>query len=477
MITVLAFIPAIAIGWLVVLILWPSPYRQDWLLKMSIALAVGLGIVSCLYFAWNLYLRPRSKAYFLVEFLILCALLFLTWKQRNEKKTQPLLFSSQNLLNRFDRIFLGVFFLALLIAGVNFVLQTLMQQHGIQDAWNIWNMRARFIFRGGPGWTDIFSQKLYWLNHSDYPFLVTAGTARAWSFIGNETTLAPAIQAALYALSLVGLIFSAVRAKSGFRQGVISALILVCTPFFARLAGWQIADVPLALFFTASVFLFILIIENPQQHGLFVLFGLCVGLAAWTKNEGISWLILCLSVFILTRLVEHKPIRIILRESRSIGIGLAIPVAVLIVLKIFLAPAGDLFSDQTTNSILEKIMDPQRYILTISYGIKALAGYSPIGLFVLPTIPILLVYLFIFFPQKEDRSRLRLLIFPVVVVLIQGLMYLAIYVITPHDLIWHLRTAVDRLIFHVTAPILLLIFLATRPPFDHSSDSSKKHQH
>jgi len=144
--------------------------------------------------------------------------------------------------------------------------------------------------------------------------------------------------------------------------------------------------------------------------------------------------------------------------------GAALPAAVLAYLKFFLAPASDLFAGQTSLSLMERLSDPARYGLTLEYTLKALAGFSPIGLSNLPVLLIALIGLALLFPAKEKREGLRLLLYPAALVLLQGAGYFAIYLITPHDLIWHLRTAMDRLIFHLTPAAALLVFLAVRTP-------------
>ena len=253
-------------------------------------------------------------------------------------------------------------------------------------------------------------------------------------------------------------------AKRGWDQGAVAALILAGSPIFVLLAGWQIADVPLAFFLTASVFLFSLIREHPHQPGLHFLFGLCVGLAAWTKNEGIPWVILCLLAYGFSQFRSRKEFSARFKEALVILAGLALPLAALLYLKLVLAPASDLFASQTSASLIEKLLDPQRYFLILSYSVKALAGFSPIGLAVLPALPLVFLYLVLFHPPRADWSRLNALIYPAAAVLLQCAGYFVIYLITPHDLIWHLRTAVDRLVFQVTPPILLLVFLAVRSP-------------
>jgi hypothetical protein len=45
-----------------------------------------------------------------------------------------------------------------------------------------------------------------------------------------------------------------------------------------------------------------------------------------------------------------------------------------------------------------------------------------------------------------------------------GLGYFVILIITPHDLLWHLRTAANRLLFHLYPPGLIVLFWALRTP-------------
>jgi hypothetical protein len=43
--------------------------------------------------------------------------------------------------------------------------------HGQWDAWSIWNLRARSIFRGAPDWPALLSPAIGWSN-PDYPLLL-----------------------------------------------------------------------------------------------------------------------------------------------------------------------------------------------------------------------------------------------------------------------------------------------------------------
>ncbi|HEY3038658.1 MAG TPA: hypothetical protein VGJ66_07965, partial [Pyrinomonadaceae bacterium] len=69
-----------------------------------------------------------------------------------------------------------VFSLMLVLAVADLVILAIKKPHGEWDAWAIWNMRARFIFRAGPFWRDAFS---YVIDRSrpDYPILIPASIA------------------------------------------------------------------------------------------------------------------------------------------------------------------------------------------------------------------------------------------------------------------------------------------------------------
>jgi hypothetical protein len=51
-----------------------------------------------------------------------------------------------------------------------------------------------------------------------------------------------------------------------------------------------------------------------------------------------------------------------------------------------------------------------------------------------------------------------------IILLIQLLGYFAIYVVTPHDLEWHLAFSLTRSIYHLFPTALLLLFLVTDTP-------------
>jgi len=77
------------------------------------------------------------------------------------------------------------------LAVTSFAATSRVFPHAGWDAWAIWNIRARFLFRTEPGqWTDAFADQLSY-SHPDYPLLLPLSVSRAWTFIGEETVLVP----------------------------------------------------------------------------------------------------------------------------------------------------------------------------------------------------------------------------------------------------------------------------------------------
>ena len=66
----------------------------------------------------------------------------------------------------------------------SFLIAYLKEPHGKWDAWLIWNMHARFLYRGGDAWREAFASGLDW-SHWDYPLLLPLSIVRGWTLHGR----------------------------------------------------------------------------------------------------------------------------------------------------------------------------------------------------------------------------------------------------------------------------------------------------
>ena len=99
-----------------------------------------------------------------------------------------------------------------------------------------------------------------------------------------------------FTFAAVGLLAAGVCRLRSRNQGLLAGAVLLGTKAFVMLGAAQYADVPLAFFILATVLLLGLDDAAEQSSpGLVLLAGFCAGLAAWTKNEGLLFLVVMLA--------------------------------------------------------------------------------------------------------------------------------------------------------------------------------------
>ncbi|AMJ66453.1 hypothetical protein AXW84_14215 [Hymenobacter sp. PAMC 26628] len=213
---------------------------------------------------------------------------------------------------------------------------------------------------------------------------------------------------------------------------------------------------PLA-FFYLSVIILLTFAEQAKERSkfLYMLAGIMGGLAAWTKNEGLLFVIAA----VLSRLViaykgDWK------MGSKSIGyfvMGLAPILLVLLYFKVHFTPANDLVSGQNL-STFHKLASPSRYYLVIRRFI--LTGLSFGGWIESPAI-LLITYALMFGTYSvQEKSTIA----NSLVIAITLLGYFFVYIVTPVDLTWHLDTSLNRLLLQLYPSMLFSYFMVVASP-------------
>ena len=83
----LLLLTSTAIGYLIASAFLPV-YKPAWanvLLKTSLAIGLGIGITSCLFFLNRVLIGPSSSVSFVTEFLLLASAVFAFWFTRNAR--------------------------------------------------------------------------------------------------------------------------------------------------------------------------------------------------------------------------------------------------------------------------------------------------------------------------------------------------------------------------------------------------------
>jgi hypothetical protein len=425
-------------------------------LDVALGVGWGLGASSVTWFLWLLMIGRPATGYVVTEialFSALTAICFLVRRRFDGGATPPTPAPANRLLRR---TLTGCLALLVVSSLVVFAVRWSAEPHGHWDAFSIWNLRARFLYRGGPHWQDGSSPALDW-SHPDYPLLIPASVARAWTFLGHESTLAPALIGLVFTLATAGLLGAVIASLRNSTQGVLAALVLLGTPVFLMIGFWQIADAPLAFFMLATVGLLCLHDRTGAAgKGGLILAGMMAGFAAWTKNEGLLFLACLFPARLAVRgfAIGWKGA---FRDMLPLLLGL-LPVALLLVyFKAYLAPPNDLVAGQGPQSTLGRLTDAGRYALIVrAFGRDFLTTIGPGAVLVLALAFMLL--------GRAPRAARPAAALPLLVVLLMLLGYFAVYLTTPHDLSWHLGSSLHRLYIQLWPLALLGYFLIVGTP-------------
>ncbi|MCX5659335.1 MAG: hypothetical protein NTW19_06380, partial [Planctomycetota bacterium] len=222
--------------------------------------------------------------------------------------------------------------------------------HGDWDAWMIWNLKARFFYRAGPGWAAVLTDGWSW-SHPDYPLLLPLTVARYWHYLGLETVLVPQGVTIFITLMLFALLYAGLAYLRGWIQAALALLFLASSGFFLKCGAMQCADIPLALFMLATCVAFIA--TRRGESGSYVirsdsaaaLVGLFAAAGAWTKNEGLLFAAGLFAVAAVGSLLQRDRPAAIRRLAPAFA-GLFPLGMILAAMKLVLAGGTDLFVEQ-----------------------------------------------------------------------------------------------------------------------------------
>ena len=437
-------IPACAIG----ICLYPSA-RRHVVFSLALALCLGIGFSSVVSTGLIVIgIAPTSRAFVLADVAVWVVVGALAWLTRRaaespEQKAQ----SPEPRVESREWLLPAAFGVIAIVALVATIAAAQAAPHGDWDAWAIWNLHARFLFRGaGDAWRGFFS--IAW-SQPDYPLLLPASVARVWAYAGHESTLGPILIAVGFGIACVTLAVTTIGGRHGWIAG---ALMLGATTFLAQVPS-QCADVPLACFIVATLamtFGDVFRVPGPGARGPVVIAGATSAMAAWTKNEGVVFVLL---MFLIAVIVAVRR-----RDGRQLlwSIAGATPILIVAVgFKLALAPSSGLVEGQSLAAILTRLMDPDRHMTVLGLIAQhAMRWSAPFAFAVFPIVSLVAAWMAV---------RIGGVVRVMAVVL--GLMlasYYVVYVTSPFDIPWHVTTSVDRLLVQLWPALVLTVFMGLR---------------
>jgi hypothetical protein len=359
-----------------------------------------------------------------------------------------------------SRLIVALFSLAMASSTAGLIGQAAVHPAGCWDAWAIWNLRARFLFRLGDGWRDSLAAAF---DHADYPLLVPATLARFWTFLGSDSECVGPAAGILFTLATVAVAGAAIALRQGRNAGLLASMVLAGAASFLRWGGSQYADAPLALYFLTTLVVLVLH-EDAASRGnksaswpLLLLAGLSAGLAAWTKNEGCAFVPAVLLAYAAVTSLRRGSIAG-LKGGLVILAGAAPLVLVVLLFKAQVGTTNDLVAGQGLAESTARMFDPARHLTIVTAflteGIQLIQGF-------VVAVPLAFVLL--------GRRRVPASGSFTLAVAVIGLMlaaYYATYLVTPYDVSWHMATSLDRLLLQLWPMTVFAVFLQLRSPED-----------
>ena len=303
------------------------------------------------------------------------------------------------------------------IACLIYLAPSFASKHGAWDAWAIWNLHAGYL-TDSQNWKNIF------LNtssaHADYPLALPSLMAFLHILTGNELLVNYSFHL-LIAVCIPTIIYLQTYKRTWLLSAI--AFILLCKDdFYIAVATYQMADTLLAFFLLLAM----IAVDNIETDKRYVVVcAAMLGCCLWTKNEGIALSTLFL-LFFYKNLLSNGTYKFTL-------IGITIPVVIYAIFKLGFAPQNDILESQSKSS-LRLFTEPERYkMIYTAWKDSINAHYYTIACAV--ALCILLAIIRRTWPDKK-----------ILFILSACAAYSLVYLITPHDLGWHLKTSIDRLI-------------------------------
>jgi hypothetical protein len=411
-----------------------QPAWAAWLLIFGAGAAGGIGVTSCLFFVCGVLLGSPLAALVLE----LAAMAWLGYECL--RRRAPVAQTSAETRPVALPWIAGGLLLALGIATAAMAIAWDLNAQGNWDAWAIWNLRARFLASPAGLAERAWSPVLGSFTHAEYPLLISAFVGRAWAFSHSVSTAVPAATSYVFFLALIALAAGGVTVLRGPTLGLLAALSLASAPPLLREVPAQYADVPLAAYIAGAI-LFALL-DRP------ILAGILAGFAAWTKDEGLLFLLLFLAATAIFR-----------RRTALATCAGALPAAAFVAaFKLLLARGNGSLLSSSLPGASHRIFDVSRYGTALAAFGREFIGMAS-GWYH-PILPLAILAVALRF--ERERRRDMAFSFAILAALLLG--YFGIYILTANDIVWQLQTSLSRLLVQVWPALILAGFAGLHAP-------------
>jgi len=219
----------------------------------------------------------------------------------------------------FLRRFVVLLVIAWILAKILFVLYEgfFLPEH-TSDSWEHWSLGAKFLYYEKGLALDPANEHFFgtgYLKIQRYPLNVPLMQVWASICLGEAHEIYMKVWNALLFVSMVGLLFCALRRKTTRTIALLASFFLSTVPLLTYHALTAYADLPLGFYALAGLVCYWDIVDTRQSgrsggpRGMLVLMGTCAALCAWTKVEGLFYVAAFSASLILYFLTTGMPLK------------------------------------------------------------------------------------------------------------------------------------------------------------------------
>jgi len=302
------------------------------------------------------------------------------------------------------------------------------------DSVAIWAYKAKAIYLAQPkDFLDVIKTRFIDV-HPDYPYLFPMSEVWLYTFLNRfDDYTVKIIFPVSYLAFLLIFYFSLKKAALKRRLSLAMTFMLASVSHFSLFATNGYADSQMSIYCSiAFILLYLWAKEKKRVYFLGAIFSAAA--AFWTKNEG-SVVVIAMLTVLAVRLNKRT-----LRSVVPYAIALCLCIAGWAIFKNRMSLQNDVMNMETFRHF-NVFMSFKRLGAILYEYQKNIFGLKYWNLAWL---------IFIYAVVRNFKNTLTspyiFITLPVFVILIG---YTIIYMITPHDIVWHLTTSAERLLLHV----------------------------
>ena len=260
---------------------------RHWAELVGLSFGAGAGILSLLLFAVSISgAKPSRLILIAIAIIALAILIYLGRRKSLVRGSVPSPRRKVDVLTP-----LGLIGLVLIIAAFgNVAARAGWPGLNDTDVFGIWLFKAKWVslaaLRPIPA---VFLDPTLSYSHQDYPLSLPFLVAGFYAVIGRVDDTATKLLCLPIYLSLVAIIYAAVRRMHRRALALCITAIFVSAPTLCQNAGLMVAETPLLLALAGAGTLLLRWLELGQAGDLIFAF-LFAAIAAFTKNEGLAML-------------------------------------------------------------------------------------------------------------------------------------------------------------------------------------------